>query len=207
MIKNDREKKAHSFAVNSYDSEIPLEPNVCYETGCCLEDAQEAVSNENTQLDVYDDLSSSQSSTHEQTESSGQQTETKHVTNVPNIHLHHFQVASRNERISTMSLECFNLSTNDDSATLSPEYENVEFGNGSPKAPSPRDLVTFHDTSRPVSSCEEPERATLPLVGIRVHRLMPTSHFTTHGDDVGEPAEYEIPVATFGRGQKLEKVT
>ena len=93
-----------------------------------------------------------------------------------------------------------------DSPLATPAYENVDPANGLPIAPQGERIIMVRSgwTTRGTG---EPERATLPLAGVHRVQQRVSKPRAQSAAPVIEPADYEEPVATLTRGQKLKKMT
>ena len=221
---DNQNRESHSYITvrgGTNVDDIALQLNVCY-TSCNPTDHRiQQQSTENGSLYLYDDIiivSQSASRQHRQNSELLPQSVALPV-NYKNhgLHLKHFETASESSdddsnplrspdyvisSISSVVLDnakkTFNVHSHNSPGPLAtPTYENVDPSSGFPVAPHGELIVRSEWTSR---GREQPERATLPLAGVQQRVSTRQS-----AAPVIELAEYEEPVATLTRGQKLQK--
>ena len=186
---------------------------------CNVTDSDRGSHQETISLHLYDDIIASQSTTQHHRPCTILPRSVTPPANSKNHHLKRIEVADESSDHNNSSLlqspdyvissitsvvlnnikECNALSY--DSPLATPTYENMDPSSGFPVAPHRGEPIVRSDwTTR---GMEQPERAILPLA--RIHVTEKTNPHTAA--PVVESAEYEEPVVTLTRGQKLQETS
>ena len=231
---NDQNREPHSYITlrgGTNVDDIALQLNVCYTSlNPDLTDTNHQESAEQASLYLYDDIivvsqSNSTDQQHRQNPELFAPSVALPVKGGHGLHLKPFETASESSEndstslqvqspdyvissISSVVLENIKKTSNvhrfEPPTVTTPEYENVDPVSGVPVTPHRQPIVRSEWTTRSrARDTEQPERATLPFAGVHVQQRASNSHAAT---PVIEPAEYEEPVATLTRGQKLKKI-
>ncbi len=226
---DDQNRDSHSYITvkgGTNTDDIVLQLNACY-TSCNPTDTNHQIHQEETEqasLYLYDDIIVvSQSSNQQHRQNSEVPTPSVALPVKSGLHLKHFETESESSDDDRNSLQVqspdyvissitsvvvenakktSNVHRFDPPTATTPEYENVDPVSGIPVTPHGQPIIVRSKwTTR---STEQPERATLPLAKacVQQRRVSNPKSVAT----VSEPADYEEPVATLTRGQKLQKM-